>query len=583
LAALATLALILTISLQSSPGTAALRSIRGSLLAPPVPALTRFAAEDSLTVTPASVVAALKSSEAQAEDITFTEITSMVNEAIQRAGGFDGLIADGDTVVLKPNLIASQDFSASADTLNPEVNGIATDYRVIQATVNAVRSVNPNGAVFLLEGSGVGSTSENMAILRWDEVTGLDSLIYLEEACGDWYDTTSVYLEGVSLPEGKALYTPAGNRYWLNKLYYDADVLISLPVLKNHLCTGITGAVKNVGIGATPPTIYGCGPDVPYRYERWCRINHGANFSARIALHNWIHDFYMCRPVDFVIMDGLQGIENGPLVHEWLNGTQHISEDQMNARLILASRDPIAMDAIASLLCGHDPALIRHLVKLHNDSLGCSDARLLRVDGIKVGDEKQDYEINDSGLQSKYTDFTPPSFAVQACYVLGNQLHLQLTVDGEVNKVEVAVDGVYLDQIQLGEFDDFFFDLGAVEVNENTEIIVYAYDQYLNYSSETVSNGTGVEPGSEVQTRLRVWPTPTRARTTITYALNRPGAVTLSIYNVAGRKVETLVEGERPEGTHQVVWNSSRMAAGVYLIRLETEEGTFLGKAVKAD
>jgi hypothetical protein len=289
---------------------AAAYNIKNRLGGSSLPPLRNYATGDSLTVEPSAIVGAAKSSKASAADLESTDIASMVNEAIDRAGGLEDVIADGDKVVLKPNVIASQDFTASRRQLNPEANGIATDYRVIQAVVDAVRDVNPSGTVYLLEGSGVGTTRANIAILRYDQVTGVDSLVFLEEACGAWWDTTSVYLQGVSLPEGKALYAGAHNRYWLNKLYYEADVVISLPVLKNHFLSGMTGAVKNVGIGATPPTIYGLGPWYPNPYERSDKIDHGPAYSARTNLHRWIHDFFMCRPVDYVVVDGLQGGHN---------------------------------------------------------------------------------------------------------------------------------------------------------------------------------------------------------------------------------------------------------------------------------
>jgi uncharacterized protein (DUF362 family) len=569
--------LFTTTPFRYTPAMAVVYDIKTSLLGSSIPPLRSFQITDSTAVEPSSLVGAVKSSEAYAEDIDFDEILSMVSEAIDKAGGLESVVSDGDTVILKPNLISFKDFSASEDTLNPEVNGIATDYRVIQAVVNAVREVNPTGKIFLMEGSGVGITAVNMSIVNWDQVTGIDSLMYLEDICGDWWDTTSVYLQGVSLPPGKALYYGAGNRYWLNKLYYEADVLISLPVLKNHQCTGATGAVKNVGIGATPPTIYGLGPQYPYPYERSQRIDHGNYMSQRTNLNNWIHDFYMCRPVDFVIMDGLQGIQNGPLCHVYLNGTTEISEDQMNMRLILASSDPIAIDAVGALLAGHDPLLMPHLVTLHNDSLGCCDPRFIRINGIKVGDEKQDYEIADSGVHSKYTDFDGPTFSIETCYVLDNELHFNLTVDEDVTKVEVTIDGLYLDQIIVENFEDCYFDLDTLEVNENTEIVVYAYDRYLNYDSKYANLSTSIQDDTGSGTSKipngfvlhHNYPNPFNPQTTIRYALPEDALVSVSVYSVVGRKIETLVNERQTAGYHECVWNRKDAPSGIYFYRLQ--------------
>ncbi|NLG83185.1 MAG: hypothetical protein GX493_00955 [Firmicutes bacterium] len=51
---------------------------------------------------------------------------------------------------------------------------------------------------------------------------------------------------------------------------------------------------------------------------------------------------YLCRPADFVIMDGLQGIQNGPTPSFALTGTDNIEKAQMNMGLILAGRDAVA-------------------------------------------------------------------------------------------------------------------------------------------------------------------------------------------------------------------------------------------------
>jgi uncharacterized protein (DUF362 family) len=552
-------------------------NVKASLFGSSVPPMRSIGLTSSSSVEPTSVVGAVKSSVANAEDIEAAEILSMVREAVERAGGLESVVSDGDTVILKPNLISFKDFTASQDTLVPEVNGIATDYRVIQAVVDVVREVNPTGEIYLMEGSGVGITSVNMSIVKWDEVTGLDSVLCLEDICGGWFDSTSVYLEEVSLPPGKALYNGADNRYWLNKLYLEADVLISLPVLKNHQSTGSTGAVKNVGIGATPPTIYGLGPQYQYPYERSESIDHGEYGFPRTNLHNWIHDYYMCRPVDFVIMDGLQGIQNGPLCHYWLNYTNHISQDQMNMRLILASGDPISIDAIAALLEGHDPALITHLVTLHNDSLGCNDPRLIRVNGIKVGDEKKDFEINDSGDLSKYTDFQAPTFSVDSCYLANNEIHFNLTVDEEVNKVEVAIEGSYLDRIVVEDFDHFFFDLDTLVVDETTEIVVYAYDRYLNYSSRYVNPFTAIGDGSGAGPVIiphgfslhHNYPNPFNPQTTISYTISEEVLVNISVYDMLGRKVETLVNKRQGAGYYRCTWNPKDAASGISLYRLQ--------------
>jgi uncharacterized protein (DUF362 family) len=50
------------------------------------------------------VVALIQSSKTQAADITQDDVKTMVTDAVTQVGGFD-FIQDGQTVVLKPNLL----------------------------------------------------------------------------------------------------------------------------------------------------------------------------------------------------------------------------------------------------------------------------------------------------------------------------------------------------------------------------------------------------------------------------------------------------------------------------------------------
>ena len=65
------------------------------------------------------------------------------------------------------------------------------------------------------------------------------------------------------------------------------------------------------------------------------------------------------------------------------------------------------------------------------------------------------------------------------------------------------------------------------------------------------------------------YPNPFNPTTTINYQLPEEGFVTMSIYNMVGQKVATLVNGNMTAGYHSVVWNAAAMPSGVYLYHLE--------------
>ena len=56
---------------------------------------------------------------------------------------------------------------------------------------------------------------------------------------------------------------------------------------------------------------------------------------------------------------------------------------------------------------------------------------------------------------------------------------------------------------------------------------------------------------------------------------------TRSIYNIDGRLLETLVNGEtQQEGNHSVLWNTGEMCSGIYFYRCRAADNVVMGKMV---
>lgn len=68
------------------------------------------------------------------------------------------------------------------------------------------------------------------------------------------------------------------------------------------------------------------------------------------------------------------------------------------------------------------------------------------------------------------------------------------------------------------------------------------------------------------------YPNPFNPSTMIMFSVPRNAHVTLRVYDVAGRAIETLVQGEVPAGEHRLQWSAQGLASGVYLCRMETSD-----------
>jgi photosystem II stability/assembly factor-like uncharacterized protein len=69
------------------------------------------------------------------------------------------------------------------------------------------------------------------------------------------------------------------------------------------------------------------------------------------------------------------------------------------------------------------------------------------------------------------------------------------------------------------------------------------------------------------------YPNPFNPITTIEYQLRKTSQVDLSIYNILGQKVTTLVSQKQQAGSYEVGWDATGFASGVYLYRLESDKG----------
>lgn len=129
------------------------------------------------------------------------------------------------------------------------------------------------------------------------------------------------------------------------------SLLVTVPVMKTHAKTGITGSLKNQ---------WGCLPTMRHEYH--------------LVLDDALADLNAAmRPV-LSVMDATVGLEgNGPK-----SGRPRITDR------ILCSTDPVALDTIQAISMGIDPGGIRHLATCAARGIGTNDRLCIEVRGIEV-------------------------------------------------------------------------------------------------------------------------------------------------------------------------------------------------------
>jgi photosystem II stability/assembly factor-like uncharacterized protein len=100
-----------------------------------------------------------------------------------------------------------------------------------------------------------------------------------------------------------------------------------------------------------------------------------------------------------------------------------------------------------------------------------------------------------------------------------------------------------------------------------------------SFDLTTLPDVSGIAVGEvRVVAELSNYPNPFSDVTTIAFVLSKASWVSLDVYDLAGRKVQSLESGRMGSGRQQVTWDGNndqgrRVASGVYFMRLETEGG----------
>jgi len=100
------------------------------------------------------------------------------------------------------------------------------------------------------------------------------------------------------------------------------------------------------------------------------------------------------------------------------------------------------------------------------------------------------------------------------------------------------------------------------------------------YQASTAPNpmALGVSEISNNVGNVRVYPNPFNNEATVVYNLNQLQNVNIEVWNLMGQKVMTLGQGKQAQGRHEVVIGKDNLQAGMYLLRLVTDQGIAVQK-----
>jgi len=217
----------------------------------------------------------------------------------------------GRTILLKPNLVEFEVESA-----------INTHPILVHAAYEAFREMGA-AKVRIAEGPGHRRNTLDLA-----EAAGYFATVPNFED-----DFVDLNLDEVTRVRPRRQFSRMEKIYLPNRAL-GADLLVSMAKMKTHHWVGATLSMKNL-FGVVPSGIYGW----PKNVLHWAGID------------ECIADLHAAFPHQFAIVDGIVGMEgNGPI--------QGVPK---HAGVLVAGRDPVAVDATCCRIMKIDPGKIRYM------------------------------------------------------------------------------------------------------------------------------------------------------------------------------------------------------------------------------
>ena len=332
------------------------------------------------------------------------KVRNAVREAVELLGGLDSIFGEeaafkahgkNAEIVLKPNLLSKAD-PEKAVTTHPEVFRAVGELLQEEGYGNLAYGDSPGSPV-----PGVEKTAEGCGLKAVADELGV--------RLGDFEHGTDI-----EFPEGKV-----SNRFVLcNEIVKvtgadgsePAGLIVNLCKMKTHQLERITGAVKN-----TFGCVYGVNKAMSHaRYQspmHFARMLADLNTLVKPSLH---------------IMDGIIAMEgNGPG-----------SGDPFPMNAILASTDPVALDAVFCALICLDPQLVATNTACADAGVGTWDDGQIEILLGGVPMQKEGAVITVDELAIKYAS---KDFNVQRSREFRGSMSMMGLVERFMNKRPVVI------------------------------------------------------------------------------------------------------------------------------------------------
>jgi uncharacterized protein (DUF362 family) len=264
---------------------------------------------------------------AQATGYERAAIREQVQAMLDALGGLGDVVHRGDRVAIKPNLTGGTWWQTQIRV--PAVESMVTHPEVVRALAEAVLDAGA-ARLYIVE-----AVFDGPSFTLWGYKDIADDL-----------GATLIDLNSPA-PAKSFVAQPVGDEgliyetFTVNPILTEVDVFMSAAKLKCHASAGVTLSMKNL-VGMVPVQRYDLGHDG----NRSALHGRGQQYQTRLP--RVIVDLNRARRIDFALIDGVGTSEGGegPWLEEWT---------PLEAGALVAGKNPVATDAVATAVMGFDP------------------------------------------------------------------------------------------------------------------------------------------------------------------------------------------------------------------------------------
>ncbi len=166
-------------------------------------------------------------------------------------------------------------------------------------------------------------------------------------------------------------------------------------------------------------------------------------------------------------------------------------------------------------------------------------------------------------------------FNIQGHLTFNNNVNFQL----HYNDIQLLGYNIDESTIQVKYWDEqsnSWVEVPNAQVNTETNTVTFATNEVSNYLILTGDQATGIHP-PEAELKAngfyleQNYPNPFNPTTTIRFTLSHNAPVVLTVYNVLGQKVVTLLHQTMNAGTHQIQFDGRDLPSGTYFYELNVD------------